>query len=263
MSLIIPLCSSSSGNSVFVGSRNAGVLIDMGCSFRKLRQLLDACGINLEAVKTVLITHEHIDHVRGLLQLTKHTSIPVYASPGTLKFLIDNNQICPDGNLYSISELHNAPVDYTIKTFRTPHDVQESIGFTLERDEYKIAYCTDLGTVTPEVHENMTGADFVFLESNYQPEMLQRNPNYPPYIKKRIASDSGHLSNQDSAEFLTRLVDKGTSRFILGHLSRENNRPELAYENAVSRLTAHGAVKGRDYTLEIALAENEGRVVAV
>jgi phosphoribosyl 1,2-cyclic phosphodiesterase len=109
----------------------------------------------------------------------------------------------------------------------------------------------------------MAGANFVFLESNYEPEMLRRNHKYPPYIKRRIASDAGHLSNQDSAEFLAELLEAGAVRFILGHLSRENNTPELAYSNAEARLSAGGAVCNRDYTLEIAPVINEGRVIAV
>ena len=265
MSLIIPLCSSSGGNAVFAGSRSAGVLIDAGCSFRKLRLLLDCCGTGIDAVKAILITHEHIDHIRGLLQITKHTEIPVYASRGTLTYLCNNALVSPRANLRELSELGNAPVDYIINSFATPHDSEESVGYTLENDGYKIAYCTDLGTVTDEVRRNMFGADLVFLESNYEPELLRKNPNYPHYIKRRIASGIGHLSNSDCGEFLGELINHGTVRFILGHLSRENNTPALAYDNALKRLSGSGlgAVLNRDYTLEIAPVENEGRVVAV
>ena len=263
MPLIIPLCSSSSGNAVFAGTRSGGVLIDMGCSFRRLRLYLDACGLNLDAVKAVLITHEHTDHVKGLFQLTKHTDIPVYASRGTLSALTAENLTAPCADLRELGALKNAPVDYIIKAFNTSHDANESVGFTLENDDYKIAYCTDLGTITAEVREAMAGADLVFLESNYQPQMLQRNPNYPPHVKRRIASDVGHLSNDDCAEFLTELLEEGATRFILGHLSRENNTPALAFENAERRLNQYGAVSNRDYTLEIAPVVNEGRVIAV
>ncbi|MCL2077755.1 MAG: MBL fold metallo-hydrolase [Oscillospiraceae bacterium] len=266
MSLFIPLCSSSGGNAVFVGSRNAGVLIDVGCSFKRLRESLALCGTSLDAVKAVLITHEHIDHVKGLFQITKHTDIPIYATKGTLNYLSQNNQVFSNTNLYEISadsEIQNVPVDYRIKAFRTSHDASESVGFTLEKNDCKIAYCTDSGKVTPEIRENMRGADFVFLESNYQPELLQSNPRYPYYIKRRISSETGHLSNIDCAEFLTELVDFGAVRFILGHLSRENNTPALAYEKAERRLFGHGAVNGRDYTLEIAPVVSEGKVIAV
>jgi phosphoribosyl 1,2-cyclic phosphodiesterase len=263
MALIIPLCSSSSGNAVFAGSRDAGVLIDAGCSFKKLQFLLDSCGIALEAVKAVLITHEHTDHIKGLLQLTKHTKIPVYASSGTLRALLAENSVVPCANLHELSELEDIPLDYKITAFKTPHDSAESVGFVIEKAEQKIAYCTDLGSITDEVRLNMLGANVVFLESNYQPDMLQRNLKYPAFLKRRIASDIGHLSNKHCARFLTELVDSGATRFILGHLSRENNTPALAYENALARLTAHGAVHNKDYTLEIAPVESEGRIVAV
>ncbi|MDR2558707.1 MAG: MBL fold metallo-hydrolase [Oscillospiraceae bacterium] len=263
MALIIPLCSSSSGNSVFIGSRSAGILIDAGCSFRKLRLLLDSCEIGIEAVKAVLVTHEHSDHIKGLFQLTKHTEIPVYASGGTLSALMTENAVYSGANLYGLSELKNAPTDFEIKAFSTPHDSAESVGFTLEKNDLKIAYCTDLGIITSEVRENIIGSDFVFLESNYEPELLRRNRNYPAFLKRRITSDIGHLPNGDCAEFLIELVKNGATRFILGHLSRENNTPALAYESAVHYLAQSGAKHNRDYTLEIAPAETEGRVVAV
>ena len=263
MAVVIPLCSSSSGNSVFAGGRSAGVLIDMGCSFKRLRQSLELCGLSLDAVKAALITHEHTDHIKGLFQLTKHTDIPVYASRGTLSYLCENNLVCGGKNLYELNRLDKIPLDYEIKAFGTPHDGLESVGFTLEKPDCKLAYCTDLGKITDEVRESVSGANFIFLESNYQPELLKNNTRYPVYIKRRISSDLGHLANQDCAEFLTELVDKGGSRFILGHLSRENNTPELAFEAASSRLARHGAVLGRDYTLEIAPVVTEGKVVAV
>lgn len=263
MALIIPLCSSSGGNSVYIGSSSAGVLIDAGCSFKKLRFLLDSCGISFDAVKAVLVTHEHSDHVKGLFQITKHTDIPVYASGGTLRALLAENAVHPCANLHELSALVNAPVDFEICAFGTPHDSADSTGFTLRKDDLKIAYCTDLGIITSEVRENMLGSNFVFLESNYEPELLRKNTNYPYYIKRRISSDVGHLSNSDCAGFLKELAEHGATRFILGHLSRENNTPEIAFNSALTCLAAHGAVHKKDFTLEIAPVETKGRVVAV
>ncbi|MCL2637110.1 MAG: MBL fold metallo-hydrolase [Oscillospiraceae bacterium] len=263
MALIIPLCSSSGGNSVFIGSRRAGVLIDAGCSFRKLRLFLDSCGTSIDAVKAVLITHEHADHIKGLFQLTKHTDIPVYASAGTVQSLLTENSVASCANLYELSELASAPLYFEIKAFSTPHDSAESVGFTLEKDEQKIAYCTDLGIITSEVRDALRGCNTVFLESNYEPELLRKNAKYPAFLKRRISSDIGHLSNKDCAEFLAELVGHGTTRIILGHLSRENNKPEIAYESALTRLSKSGALINKDYILEIAPVETEGRVVAV
>ncbi|MCL2109918.1 MAG: MBL fold metallo-hydrolase [Oscillospiraceae bacterium] len=263
MAIITPLCSSSSGNSVFAGSRSAGVLIDMGCSFKKLRLLLDLCGVSLDAVRAVLVTHEHVDHVKGLYQLTKHTDIPIYSSRGTLRYLQEENLVFTAQNLHNLEQLKNIPLDYEIKAFETPHDALDSAGFTLENRDCKIAYCTDLGTVTERVREGMRGADYVFIESNYQPDMLRNNPRYPAYIKQRISSSSGHLSNGDCAEFVAELVNQGATRFILGHLSRENNTPEIAAETAVSALHEIGAMRNRDYFLEVAAIETAGEIIAV
>jgi phosphoribosyl 1,2-cyclic phosphodiesterase len=263
MALIIPLCSSSSGNSVYIGSGSAGVLIDAGCSFKRLRLLLDSCGISFDAVKAVLITHEHGDHIKGLFQITKHTDIPVYASSGTLHALLAENAVHACANVHEISELPGAPTDFEITAFSTPHDSAGSTGFTLCKSDLKVAYCTDLGIITDEVANYMLGSNVVFLESNYEPELLRKNVNYPAFLKRRISSDIGHLSNKDCAEFLVRLAASGAARFILGHLSRENNTPEIAYNSALKHLTAHGAVHNKDFTLEIAPVETEGRVVAV
>lgn len=262
---VAPLCSSSSANSAYIGfSENSGLLIDAGCSYKRLLSCLSLCGAGISSVKAVLITHEHIDHIRGLYQLTKHNDIPVFASEMTAEYLLDNSLIARPGNLFDISDLKLAPVDFEVGAFGTPHDSLESVGFTLTApDGYKIAYFTDLGEITDEVRENADGADFVFIEANYDFELLRKNRRYPDYVKARIASNKGHLSNADSAFYIARLVEKGAARFVLAHLSRENNTPRLAFENTVNALTEKGFKLNRDYTLDVAEEYTSGMCISV
>ena len=240
MSKIAALCSSSKGNSVFVGDNSAGILIDVGCSYK------------------VLITHEHIDHVKGLYQLTKNTDLPVYATAGTAEKLILDGRIYNENSLHDSSELSDIPIDVGVKCFHTPH---ESAGYTLEFSDQRIACCTDLGAVTDEVRENLKGCRAVYIEANYDPLMLRDNPRYPYPTKQRIASDRGHLSNGDCSRFCGELTACGTTRIMLGHLSQENNTPQTAY-NAVCEVLAQRGMKcGVDYTLDVAPVVTDGRYI--
>lgn len=265
MSRIIPFCSSSKGNSVYIGSRRSGVLVDAGCSYKRLREYMNINNVDLDSVKAILVTHEHSDHIKGLYQLTKQTGIPVYTSAGTAAEIIRSGCISCNSEIFDVSELSHAPVDFLIKAFPTSHDSAESVGFTFEneRDGYKIGYCTDTGTITDIIRKNLDGADLIFLESNYEPALLRGNVKYPFPLKSRIASELGHLSNPDCAAFLEHLVSRGTTRIILGHLSEENNTPEYAFNNTAEILSASGMKAGIDYTLDVAPVSSVGKVMAI
>lgn len=263
MAKIAPLCSSSKGNSVFVGDNSQGVLIDAGCSFKALKTALEFNGIPFEAIKAIVITHEHIDHVKALLQITKHTRLPIYASHGTAARLFADKLVQTDANIYSCDELSGAPVDIDIEYFHTPHDSAESVGYVFSWGDHRVACCTDLGQVTDEVRSHLLGCDTVYLEANYDPAMLRINTKYPPYLKARISSCRGHLSNTDSADFCSELVENGTRRLILGHLSQENNTAAAAY-NAVSGALNNKKMKcNEDYTLNVAPVVTDGQYIVL
>jgi len=260
---VAPLCSSSSANSTFIGGSGSGsgLLIDIGCSYKQLLSSLAVCGADVSAVKAVLITHAHSDHIKGLPQFTKHNDVPVFAPPETAEYLLDGGFVSRPENLFDISDLEFAPVDFDITAFRTKHDV-ESVGYILTAPSgYKIAYFTDLGEITDEVRENADGADFVFIEANYDEGLLRKNRVYPAYVKARIASKKGHLSNADSAAYIAELVEKGAARIVLAHLSKENNTPRLAYENTVEVLANRGLKLNRDYLLGVAEVRATGSLL--
>ncbi|MBP3922759.1 MAG: MBL fold metallo-hydrolase [Ruminiclostridium sp.] len=263
MARLLPICSSSKGNSVFVGDSRSGVLVDAGCSFKALRDGLNLGGIPFDAVKLIVVTHEHSDHIKALMQITKNTELPIYASKGTMNEMLRCGHILDNGNLHDCSELSSAPTDIEINWFHTPHDSAESVGYTFSWSEHKIACCTDLGYVTKEVKDNIIGSDTVYIEANYEPYLLRTNPKYPTFLKERIASHTGHLSNNDSADFCAELVKSGARNIILGHLSQENNTPSDALKAVSQKLLSNGMKTNIDYTLNVAPVMNTGKYIIV
>lgn len=259
---LLPICSSSKGNSTYIGTKEKGIAIDIGCSYKAFCGGLSAIGADIGAVKAILITHDHSDHTKGLLTLTKHTEIPVYATEPTLNYLIRQGMVSAAADLRNVDELGKIDFEADINCFPTPHDALSSVGYRFDFGNQRLGFATDLGHVTEEVRKNLIGCRTVFIEANYQPERLRSNPNYPEYLKKRIFSDIGHLSNPDSAEFCAELVRNGTVSIVLGHLSQENNTRELAFEAVRRRLEAEGSVFERDYILSVAKVNNaEGEYI--
>lgn len=259
---LISICSSSNGNCTYIESCGKGLLVDVGCSYTALQSVLKLAGRSVDDINAVVITHEHSDHISGLDALTNNNDLPVYASEGTLGQIIQKNKLGSRARPHLINDLANAPVELKITAFHTPHDSKESVGYTFSDPENKIAVCTDLGEVTPEVRSNLVGSRFVLLESNYDEYMLKKG-EYPAYLKERIRSNRGHLSNDACAEFLKELVRTGTVSVLLGHLSPKNNTPELAVRTSENALAEAGAFKGRDYMLETAAVTGSGKAFAI
>ena len=260
---VVSLCSSSKANCTYIESGGKGLLVDIGCSFKALRGGLALANRSTENINAVFITHEHSDHIKGLLTLSKNLHVPVYASEGTWSRILSKNAVSAGTDVRLIDDIANAPVSLSVKAFHTPHDSAESVCYTFSDNENKIAVCTDLGHITPEVRENLTGCRFVLLEANYDPEMMTRNLQYPYELKQRIRSDRGHLANGDCAAFARELVNTGTVSLLLGHLSQNNNTPELAVSTVERALAAAGAVRGRDYIIDAAAVVGSGKAIAV
>lgn len=256
MARIYPLFSSSRGNATYIGTQKEGILIDAGVSCKRLFEAFDRCGLEVSAVKAIFITHEHSDHVGGLSVFTKRTGIPVYARGRTLQYLLDGGFI---NSRYDEINSSIEAAGMEITPFDTPHDAMQSCGYRIITSDGKTcAVCTDLGHVAPEVERNLNGCELVMLESNYDEKMLKCG-SYPEYLKKRIRSKHGHLSNSDCAAQLKKLVEIGTTRIILAHLSQENNTPQIAAAAAVSGL--NGFARDKDYLLEVAPVETVGKCV--
>ena len=259
MARIYPLFSSSKANSSFIGNEKEGILIDCGASFKRLSAALEINRIPLSAVKGVFITHEHSDHVAGLKMLTQKTGLPVYGQKKTLQRLCDAGKIAAASPVIDMSGLSIYCGGSEVCCFNTPHDTIQSCGYRIHTsDDKSCAVCTDLGHITPEVDEALTGCRLVLLEANYDEYMLRTGP-YPLYLKERILSQNGHLSNDSCAEQVFKLLQRGTTHFLLGHLSQDNNRPHIADKTVSQRLA--GAVRGKDYLMGVAPVETKGGAV--
>ncbi len=258
MPRIYPLFSSSKGNCTYIGSSSEGILIDCGVSFSRIKKAMELNSLSLSAVKGVFITHEHHDHISGLKMLTKKTGIPVYAQSLTLDILYDDGIISSSAE--DIKDNIEFP-DFTVSCFNTSHDTKESCGYRVDFSDGKsCCVCTDLGFVSETVREAVTGCNAALIEANYDEQML-RNGIYPAYLKERIRSSVGHLSNTDCGNFASELIAQGTTRIILGHLSQENNTPQTAEYTVESIIAQHGFQRGRDYLLTCAPVEtNSGYV---
>ena len=251
MAKLIPLFSGSSGNSAYIGGASGGVLIDAGVSAKRLACALAGIGVNPGRVGAVFVTHEHTDHIAGLRVFCERHHIPVFATPGTLRALERM------GALTAKMRASPMPVGgveangLLVRAFATSHDAAEPCGYTCQAGESeKYAVATDTGTLTEKVKAALRGCDTVMLEANHEVTMLQNGP-YPYFLKRRILSDMGHLSNAACADFLPGLLSTGAARFFLAHLSRENNTPQLAYASAKSAFDAAGAREGIDYELRV------------
>lgn len=246
------LFSSSSGNCSYIGSAKGGILIDAGASAKQINLKLDCIGVNPVDIGAIFVTHEHSDHVRGLRVFASKHKIPVYATQGTVEALISSG--VANGS-FEINPVDSNGIEVNgqfILPFKTSHDSAQSCGFVVSTtDDRKIAVATDTGYVTEETKVAVKGCDLILAESNHDIGMV-RNGIYPYMLKRRILSDVGHLSNIDCSNFVTDLVKNGTTRIVLGHLSKENNIPELAFQTSKSALDCAGAVQFRDYILSVA-----------
>lgn len=258
MSRIYPLFSSSRGNATYIGTAKSGLLIDAGVSCRRLDAAMQRNGLSLSAIQAVFITHDHSDHIGGVEVLTRRLGVPVYAQERTLLRLCQEGRLQSDGVLVE-PDVPQQAANMEVVAFPTPHDALDSCGYRVTMPNgTACAVCTDLGYVTQTVENHLTGCELVLLESNYDEDMLRKGP-YPASLKRRIRSDRGHLSNRDCGRQAERLVKSGVTRLILGHLSQENNTPDVAAATVQEEMA--GLRRGRDYLLEVAPVETQGMCV--
>lgn len=261
MARFCSLFSSSSGNATYIGTGKSGILIDAGVSAKKLKEALQSREIDPNSINAIFVTHEHSDHIKGIRVFASAHKIPVYATQGTLKGMQEAEVLNGKFPFYVVQKDGIEVGGMFIKPFETPHDSYESCGYTVELpDERKAAIATDIGHMTNEIMNSLVGCDLVMLESNHDIGMLE-NGEYPYYLKRRILSERGHLSNEACSQAAAELIEKGTTRLFLGHLSTDNNIPELAYQTSYAAIYETGAVLDRDYMLKVNPKENLEDVV--
>ncbi len=235
---ICNLYSGSGGNCTYVYAGGAKILIDAGKSCKNLCGALRSIGVDIKDIDAIIVTHDHRDHTAALRTLSHKFSIPIYmllASAEIYRGLMDQ-KLCECLMLFAGYEFETDIKDLHIKAFRTPHDSLASVGFRLTfndgENDISIGYATDIGMVTNEIRDNLTGCYAVIIESNHDIEMLRTGP-YPIELKQRISSGHGHISNTECAALAYHLYTGGTKNIMLAHLSEENNTPELAFNETL------------------------------
>ncbi len=244
------LASGSSGNAAYLLANGTKILIDCGMSGKKLEEAMNAIGEAASELSAILITHEHSDHIKGAGVMARRYKLPIYATEGTLSGL-DRTRI-PDSALHIIKADREFCVgDIGITPFSIPHDAAEPTGFRLTAGADSVAVATDIGQMNEYIMDNIRGCRAVVLESNHDIEMLKCGP-YPYPLKRRILSELGHMSNAAAAEILEELVEDGAEHIALGHLSKENNRPDIAMMESKNALESCGIRVGSDVILNVA-----------
>ncbi len=245
------LFSGSGGNCTYIGCGEGGILIDAGVSASRTVKALGERDIDIGSIRAVFVTHEHTDHIGGLAVLTEKLGCPVYASAGTLDGILEAHALRPSVRAEVMGRAQEV-AGMRVTAFHTSHDSRESLGYTVQTpDGHTLGIVSDSGVVTDAMRRALAGCDLIHIESNHDPELLRSGP-YPYPLKQRILSSTGHLSNATCSAELVSLARQGACRFILTHLSRENNRPELARQTALAALGAAGLIDGLDFLLKVA-----------
>lgn len=257
------LFSGSTGNSELVAFDDTLLLIDAGRTGKALDEAVRRQGFDMRMVRAILVTHEHIDHIRGVGVLARKYGMEVYASHGTWEAMADKvgeipaRQRCefdPDADFY-IDKVNVLP-------FSIPHDAAQPTGFSLTCGSKKVSVMTDLGHTTKDLLSWVEGSDVMLLEANHDIQML-RDGSYPERLKRRILSNKGHLSNDACGMALTDLINCGTRHVYLGHLSEENNVPELAYSTVAHILETIGAKVGSDVELRMTFPDHAAEPISL
>lgn len=247
------LYSGSSGNSMFVSSNKAKILIDAGLPGKKIDMALKEINQNPTELNAIFITHEHSDHVKGVGVLSRKYDIPIYANDNTWSAMKDSIGKIKEHNIKVIDKRSITEIeDMNVKAFNIPHDAVSPMGYTVSDCNKSISVATDFGTFTKEIYENIKDSEVILLESNHDVNMLKFGP-YPYPLKRRILSEIGHLSNDDCGSAIVELVKCDLNKkVILGHLSNTNNQPDLAYQTVLNVLNENGIKLKQDIMLTMA-----------
>ena len=224
-----PIASGSSGNSLFIGTPNAKILIDAGASGTRIESALNSIGETAGGLDALFITHEHIDHVSGAGVISRRYDVPIYAAAGAwnvMQHMI--GEIKPRNKKNILPRREYAIKDIIVAPFEIPHDAANPVGYNVFAQDFKLTAATDIGHIADGLAERLAGSDVLLLEANHDIDMLKTGP-YPFRLKKRILGDLGHLSNENCGNLLAEVFSPTLKYVYLGHLSAQNNVPELAF----------------------------------
>ncbi len=247
------LGSGSSGNCAYLNIGGHHILVDAGISNRAIGIQLASIGVDIKQIDTVLITHEHIDHVRGVNVFSdRQPQVKIYANNGTWRSGKRHlHRVSPEQQQFFTTHQQFQLDDVSITPFAISHDAADPVGYKLAVDDFTIVVATDLGFVSQGVFEHLMGANALIIESNHDEEMLRKGP-YPYFLQERIAGDMGHLANNMTAKVLRHVVGHQTQVVLLTHLSDKNNTPDRAFATNEAALKSAGLRPNRDFILRVA-----------
>ena len=248
------LYSGSSGNCIYLGTEKTQILVDAGVSGVRIANVLREIEVAPEKICAILVTHEHSDHIKGAGIFSRKYNVPIYAKAKTWQAM--------RRELGKLSENNIKVINDNICSYSIPHDAADPVAYTFSACDKKISVATDIGCVTEDIYKNIIGSDIALIESNHDMAMLN-NGKYPYHLKQRILSNHGHLSNDNAAVLATHLARKGTKHIYLGHLSHENNAPEIAFEATKSALQKCGFDVNKDIHVCVASREHFSEVTQI
>lgn len=260
------IASGSNGNCIYAGSSNTHILIDVGISGKKTELGLNTLGLSSCDLDGIFVTHEHVDHISGLGVMARKYGIPIYATAGTINAIFNTKSV----GVIDKALFHEIKADEKLKIkdllihpMRVSHDAAEPVAYRISNGKKRVGICTDLGIYNDYTVECLQGMDAVLLEANHDIKMLQVGP-YPYYLKQRILGDRGHLSNENSGKLLSRILHDGMKNIILGHLSKENNLPELAYEAVRMEITmGENPYHANDFKIQVANRSEPSPIIQI
>ncbi len=254
------LYSGSSGNSLFVETKNTKLLVDAGVSCKKIENALQDINIDPSTLDGILVTHEHTDHVQSLGTLARKFDLNVFVNQETLDAMPKQRDKIPAKNIKTFKVCDNFEIgDLKIHPFSIPHDAVNPCGFSIYKEDKKISIATDIGHMTNAILKNLEESLFIMLEANYDPEVL-RCSSYPFSLKSRIAGPTGHLPNEMAGKTISYLLQSGLKKAMLGHLSKESNFPELAYQTVLDELISNN-YNANSLSISVASRSEHSKVI--
>lgn len=258
------IASGSSGNCIYAGTENTHFLVDVGISGKRIEKGLNEIGLTTKEMSGILITHEHIDHISGLGVLARRYGLPIYATKGTIAAIREVKAVgVIEPVLFHAIECDREfqIKDVVVAPIAISHDAAEPVAYIIQRGKQSVGIITDLGTYDTSILHKLKGLDAVLLEANHDVRMLQTG-KYPYLLKQRILGDRGHLSNEASGQLLGKILHDTLKTVVLGHLSKENNYEELAYETVKLEISmGDNPYKGNDFPIYVAKRDKVSQMI--
>lgn len=255
------LASGSSGNCTYIETENTRILIDNGKPLSYIFDALNELKVDPATIDAILITHEHSDHIKGIEKFARTYNTHVYAHYEISEII--RNQIHIDSSQFNFFDSDFHIGDLHIQPFPLPHDSKYCVGYRVSERDAVVSICTDLGHFSDDTFEAVKSSALIYLEANYDPEMLMSYPNYPPFLKRRINGPRGHLSNINCAKAIERLVKSGTRLVVLSHISEHSNTVNLAVSTIANYLESKNIIPNVNIRLDIAHHEHRGTIFRI